>query len=340
MKRTYLVVAAVGLVILGTALTWLRTCNHSAAPSESVVGDPGSTRRSAKDNSVPLKSPDASGEPKRGLAQTILKVFNHKAISFYGRVVDQTNRAVPDADVSGSIIYNAGATGGTTKTTTKTDDQGYFSISGAFGRTLEIGLQKEGYAYGGGMGPFQYSELVNEGERHHPDKLNPITFRMWKLQGPEPLDEGMKVLPVPSDGREVVIHLSNKGDPATGADLIVTLKYDATRMGPFDWTATVQAPGGGVIAVSEQITTMFYAPDIDYPAEARVKVTAASPVWHQSTRQNIYLKTAAGMFGKASLIFGADRVDPAGTLTLRWWLNPKVGSHVLEPPQREQPRNH
>ena len=338
MKRTFLVAATVGLAIAGTALICLRNCNYFAAPPKSAVEGRESTQRSAKNNSVPLKLPDAS-VPKRGLAQSILKL-NHQAVLFYGRVVDQTNRAVPDADVSGSIIYNTGASGGTTKTSTRTDDRGYFSISGVFGRTLEIGLQKNGYAYGGGMGPFQYTELINEEQRHHPDKLNPVIFRMWKLQGPEPLDEGMKVLPVPSDGREVVIHLGNKGDPATGADLIVTLKYDATRMGPFDWTATVQAPGGGVIAVSEQITTMFYAPDIDYPAEARVEVTAASPVWHQSARQNIYLKTAAGMFGKASLIFGADRVDPAGTLTLRWWLNPKVGSHVLEPPQREQPRNH
>lgn len=314
--------------------------------SDNRVSDPGdhaeeSVRQQLppRASSVPSRA-DETGEAKNSVAQSILQLLNHKPIRFYGIVVDQENRPVPAVQVRATVIYNTGAVGGTAETQTTTDASGYFSVENISGRTLGIGLEKPGYEYGGGMGPFQYSELVNEGERHHPNKQNPVVFHIWKLQGPEPLRNGMKTVRIVSDGTNVIVPLHGKREEATGADLIVKLKYNATRRGPFDWTAAVQVAGGGLMVVPEGFAAMFRAPDGDYSAETRVEMKATSTFWRQGFDQNIYFKTAAGNFGKASLSLGIDRVLPYGVLDVRWWLNPKVGSHVLEPPQREQPRNH
>jgi hypothetical protein len=122
---------------------------------------------------APVQSPPAGATAsqisKREQMQSLLGTVNHKAIEFYGKVVDQQGAPLANVDVYASVIYNSGLSAGLDKKQTKTNVEGIFSISGMKGRTLGIGLDKDGHEYGGDQGPFQFTETVTEAERYHPD---------------------------------------------------------------------------------------------------------------------------------------------------------------------------
>ena len=101
------------------ATTLFAPPKHTATPNESPLAPPA--------------SPESRRDTKADSMQAILGLLNHKAISFYGQVVDQRDEPVPDVDVYASVIYNTGAVGGTSRQQTKTDAKGNFFIGGLAG---------------------------------------------------------------------------------------------------------------------------------------------------------------------------------------------------------------
>jgi hypothetical protein len=262
----------------------------------------------------------------------LLSAVNHKPIEFYGKVVDQFGVPVPAVDVYASVIYNSGLSAGVEKTQAKTDSAGLFAINGMKGRTLGIGLEKEGYEYGGDHGPFQFTEMVAESERYHPDPKNPAVFVMFKLQGAEPMlyfeRRAFRLLP---DGTPVRIDLATGKKVSNGGDLIVTLKQPVAQSGQqllhYAWTAQIMAPG-----LQESMTKLMYlAPEDGYAAVLTYGEKGDERVQSNQVTKSIYVKTSDGRFARVRMDLNSEtNTDFPSTVGLTWWLNPKPGSRNLE----------
>ena len=116
-----------------------------------------------------------------------LATLNDEQIVLYGCVKDQFDSPVADASVLGVIQVNNGVRVGTDRLSLTTDARGEFSISGYKGKNLGITIKKTGYVMATTNTSFVYSLLWPEGQRQVPDPNTPVIFKMWKLQGTEPL---------------------------------------------------------------------------------------------------------------------------------------------------------
>jgi hypothetical protein len=113
--------------------------------------------------------------------------LNDEDIVFYGHVIDQFDSPVANANVAATIQVNNGIREGSDRISLSTDANGSFTISGYNGKGLGIMIKKPGYALAAKDTTFVYSHLWPEAERHVPKPSNPVVFKMWRLQGPEPL---------------------------------------------------------------------------------------------------------------------------------------------------------
>jgi hypothetical protein len=345
MKHKWATFVAIGLVMaLILTLAWKgrsKLAGESNAPAApETTGSPAivDTSTVTPQSSRALVEPEGS-YTKVAAAKKLLELYNHKPIEFFGLVLDQDNKPVSDVEVYGSIIYNTGAAGGTAHQQSKTDNRGRFYIGNVMGRTLSVGLAKEGYKYGGDQPQFHYTGFVSEKERHHPDREKPVVFRIWKLQGPEPLVDHYEVFRVPNDGKFIRIDLRSGKLVTDGGDVLVSLRYDQTKEEKFNWGADVVVPEGGILDAGVPYGAMFAAPSEEYKPTLEVRMEANSPSWRPDTRRTLYLKLSSDHYAKMSLNIGPHRLDTFGLATIQWSLNPKASSHILEPRPIEELRN-
>lgn len=262
----------------------------------------------------------------------LLSSVNHKPIGFYGKVVDQHAMPLANVTVYASVIYNTGLKSGVDKTQTRTDAAGLFSITGMRGRTLGIGLDKDGYEYGGEHGPFQFTEMVMEAERYHPDQTNPVVFVMYKLQGAEPtIHFARRFFDVPPDGTAVRIDLATGRKVSAGGDVIITLQQPMARPGQrlmhYRWLAEIAADG-----LQESTAKLMYlAPENGYVSALSYGEKGDERVQERHVEKSFYLKTTDGRYARVRMDFTSDtNPDYPSTVGLTWWLNPKPGSRNLE----------
>ncbi|MFT3830619.1 MAG: hypothetical protein QM691_13030 [Opitutaceae bacterium] len=299
---------------------------HSAETVQSAV--PAATS-SAKEAGKP---PSPQPVTKRERMANLLSAVNHKPIEFYGKVVDQFGVPVPAVDVYASVIYNSGLSAGVEKAQTKTDADGLFAIDGMKGRTLGIGLEKEGYEYGGDHGPFQFTEMVAESERHHPDPKNPVLFVMFKLQGAEPmLYFERKAFRLKPDGTPIRIDLATGRKVSSGGDIVVFLNQPLDESGKwlphYAWTAQFEACG-----LREGTTKLMYlAPEDGYVGSLTYGEKGDERVQSHQAEKSFYLKTSDGRFARIRMDVHTQTSDEhQAAVGFTWWLNPKPGSRNLE----------
>ncbi len=247
-------------------------------------------------------------------------------------MVDQQGEPLANVDVYASVIYNSGLSAGLSKKQTKTNEEGLFSISGIRGRTLGIGLDKDGYEYGGDQGPFQFTEMVTEAERYHPDGKNPVVFRMWKLQGAEPLIYfERKAFRLPSDGTPVRIDLATGKKVSSGGDLIVALQQPMAQPGQwlqhYAWKAEITAGG----LMESTATLMYLAPETGYVSTLVYGEKGDERLQNSTVERRFYLKTADGRYARVKMgLTSQTNPDHPSTIGLIWWLNPASGHRNLE----------
>lgn len=327
----------VALLVAVALLFWHRRSSRStpspspSAQSSEPVSETSPTPSAPSQSAI---GPATSAQPvsKRQQMQNLLGAVNHKAIEFYGKVVDQQGAPLGGVSVYASVIYNSGLSAGVDKKQTETDAAGLFSISGMKGRTLGIGLEKDGYEYGGEHGPFQFTEMVMEAERYHPDPKNPVVFVMWKLQGAEPMiyfkRKGFDLL---ADGTPVRIDLATGKKVPTGGDMIVTLQQPIAQPGQrlthYPWTAKIAADG-----LQESAAKLMYlAPENGYVSALTYGEKGDERVQERHVEKSFYLKTRDGRYARVRIDLTSDtNPDYPSTMVLTWWLNPKPGSRNLE----------
>lgn len=342
MKRrhiAFLVVALVGLMLL--TWRWARKHPQGEQPRPTVadVAPSLATPEASKTQSgvlLPVAPPPTSPLPSKGEQMiAILDAHNDKDIEFYGKVIDQQGSAIPDVKVTGSVIYNSGRGSGVQEAHTTTDAEGLFSFTGMKGRTFDYHLEKVGYQTMPEGDAFDYTELVPENKRHHPDPRNPVVLKMWKHQAAEPLVHyERKYFPLPADGTSVRIDLLTGKQVATGGDLVIAVSHvvlprGATPEPQFDWRAHMEIAGGGLLESRQRL--MYLAPEDGYAPRLTLDMLADKPDWTNTVDRNYYLKTRGDLFARMEVHLNANQrgYDPSYAM-LQWWLNPKPGSRNLE----------
>ena len=69
-------------------------------------------------------------------------------------------------------------------------------------------------------------------------------------------------------------------------------------------------------------------------------MVANTPSWRPSAQSTAYVKFADEHYAKIFLDVGPSRADAFGLVTIRWAMNPKAASHILEPKPSEQRVSH
>ena len=262
----------------------------------------------------------------------LLRSKNHSNIQFYGKVIDQDTMPIAGVIVYASVIYNDGFSEGVSKKQTTTDVDGLFTISGIEGRTLGIGLKKDGFEYGGDNGPFHYTELVSEAMRHHPQKDKPVAFAMMKLQGADPIVfSGPRWFDIVANGTPLRVDLATGQKVSTGGDVLINLQQPMAQPGNqllrYPWSIEISANG-----LSESTSTLMYrAPESGYLPILTYGERGDERVQSNHVAKRLFLRTSNGRYARIRIDV-TSRTNPEfpSTVGLTWWLNPKPGSRNLE----------
>jgi hypothetical protein len=346
MSRNRFIFVWVCVAIGGAVYYWRSTSEpqgqHSQASADAVSGSmqansPSATGTTASSTAPPFKS-------KQQMLRGVLSAFNHQPIEFYGRVLDQSDMPVSGAQVNGQIIYNSGIASGVTRPKTVTDANGLFQFKGFQGRTLDFTIVKPGYQDTPEGDAFDFTKLVGEDERHHPDPRNPVVLRMWKLQGAEPLIVSGRRIDIVPDGRKVRIDFMTRRIVESGGDLVVFLKHDMQEFHsvpkhPYDWEAEIAAVDGGLIEVKQRETNMLQAPADGYVPVLFAGMRASQQGWHGMVTKNLYAKTRGNLYSRVQVIIQCTPTQKTSSVQVTWLMNPS-GSRNLEddPAKRIEPK--
>jgi len=335
MNRKYLIPIA-GCLVVAVAIAW--RCKIATGDQSHPMVD-ASARAAPHPSAVPtttaaLPASIQVDRSKREMMRDVLTNLNHQPIEFYGRVIDQYDMPVGDAEVDGQIIYNTGAAAGVEKPTTVTDANGYFQFEGFSGRTLDFTVTKPGYQFTPEGDAFDYTRLKSEEKRHHPDPKNPVVVRMWKLQGAETLVHGGKVIRIVPDGTPVEIDFQARKIVKSGGDLIIALEHPRYPRGTlpvprYDWVADIKIINGGFIEATQRIDNMLLAPEEGYVPSLRMSMPASRQDWTTNGTKNVYAKTRGNVYSKLVINIECSAMEDTSYVQLTWWVNPS-GSRNLE----------
>lgn len=226
-------------------------------------------------------------EPQRTVApgtsvRDLVKALD-TSIHFYGRVLDQDGRPVAGAVISGGIRHFSAISPyfmGSKKLDVKTDQGGFFEISGYRGSDLFIGgISKDGYEYilsQNTVTSFDYGGSVEL--PFIPDENNPVTFWLRrKLNGRTYLIKekhwDFEVKVEDSGKARGYDFIENKRTrspedrPSTKWSEVCDLRYLATfEEETEDWRVVLHPCGqSGGIVVSDQV--LYEAPEDGYQQE-------------------------------------------------------------------------
>lgn len=330
MKRATLISVIIVCVATITATVSWVTANRPALPSPSAKGILRSPQSPVRTSPAPKHQP----ERKTEVLHDTLSTLNQQPIEFYGRVTDQYESPIPGAVVQGQVIYNTGLASGTLKRDTVTDSTGAFEFKGLQGRTLDLNIVKPGYQFMPEGDGFDYSKLVSEQRRHHPDPDKPVILKMWKLQGGVVLIAKTKSFDLPSDGKPVRIDLVTGNITQGEADLVITLEHGAEPAGRaitrYDWTAELRAVNGGLREERKRLTNMFEAPVDGYVPSVVIDMPVSANDWSRTYNRNFYLRTRGNIHSRVGIDIHTIPSGGSSYVSLTWRLNPKPESRILE----------
>ena len=265
----------------------------------------------------------------------ILAITSMQPITFYGRVVDQKGKPVPNAKVRGSAeIVRYWMDQKWKEHFTTSDNDGYFHFSWLHGQDLVVSPSKEGYESNYSSMSFAYSSLTPEKERHKADRETPVVFTMWKQQGAEPLIKGDKFFGIKGDGTPFTIDLV-KGHKSEGrgtdGDLVVSISQPPQIESgkPFDWSFRIETIAGGLVEPT-QTQYLNEAPADGYQPEFSRELKATEHEWTEVVRKTFYVKSRNGTQFASMIIEVHANYQGAAVFSVHYFVNPKHGSRNLE----------
>jgi len=272
-----------------------------------------------------------------GRLEAIRKELEHDQVplSFYGRAVDQDGAGVDGATVTLTYTHFDLTVPqyhflGEGSRSMKTDQQGFFTVSGIKGYGLAIKVSKEGYL--ASKRNFPGANYVHVAKPFSPDLSKPVVYLLRKKGVPVPLVSSVRNYVLRRDGAPLSVDLMTGETNGTNPDITIQLWVDDTRRhgnsGRFDWRAKVEVlNGGGLETTDEEFG--YTAPGDGYvdSAELGYSISDTNKPWSDAASQTYYLKLRGGsMYGRMEL-----QMVPGGDhfCLIRSSLNPS-GSRNLE----------
>lgn len=251
-------------------------------------------------------------------------------INFYGKVVDEKNNPVPEANVS--FAWSELPTDdGERFANTKSDTNGLFSLFGKQGRSLSVSINKEGYytSHGGHWG-FNYAlgpDMLT------PDPSNPVIFHLRKMGQPQNLitktfpPGAGQIWQLHHDGTPINLDLFNGTQTSPGSGQ-VKLEFwrdvSNRKANVFDWKLQISILGGGLAQTDEEFA--FIAPETGYKPAIVIDMPATNEKWQTELKTKCYIEMPNGDYGEFELHLLAYN----GVFTVHSAINP-TGSRNLEP---------
>ena len=302
-----------------------------------------STKFGHKDaiTSTPVESSSASSQQAlaakhatflRGMAKA-----SNRPIRFYGIVVDQDGRGIPNVNVTVEIRATREPVPGVIGDAfedhfASTDEQGRFSITDATGALLTIkSLAKEGYEPSKSSLSRAYWYWRSPSLDFHPDETKPEIFKMWKAMGAERLVRKSISASLRYDGPPVVFDLI-EGRAAETGDIRVTISRIPVELSSskshFQWTVAIDALHGGLIVSDEE--QMYLAPAEGYHSSIVVDTPADSANWADEKILRLYAKIRDGkQYARLEIEVLADSRRTTAQSYITSYVNPS-GSRNLE----------
>lgn len=234
-------------------------------------------------------------------------------LTFYGKVVDQDGRPLAGAKVDleisvGDLVPVPESPAGflerlrSDKATAQSGSNGLFSLIGFSGHGIDIkSISKTGYKLSAKV-DLSYT-YVATARPFHPDAKHPVVFKMWKLQGKEPLIEFSWSHKVPCDGSTNRFSLATgRLDPNGMLEICCTrvpsrLPYPGNR--PFAYTFEIGVLKGGIQPTDDDFS--YSAPMSGYAPSFIESKKAGEQGWRSSLKQEFYIKTAEGHYGRLAV---------------------------------------
>jgi hypothetical protein len=277
---------------------------YSNAPSAQVVPiTPAPT--------PPLKSDEQ--QKREGLSE-----LNNVDVNFYGRLEDQYGNAVGNAQIKFEIPFNDGHSVGVHRGTTMAGGNGFFTISGYKGKSLDVIPVKSGYALASLNGGGIYSYLWPESQRAHPDPNNPVVIQMWKLQGAEPLVSIGKEYKIPYSDKPICFDLITGQIVPSGGDIRIAVNRPEgiiSQQHPQNWSIQLEVIDGGLIETdSRQFEIAYAAPEEGYQPSDIISSDNGS----DTARRAFFIQSRNGqVYSKLGLSFHINDM-PDGLMYIRF----------------------
>lgn len=247
-------------------------------------------------------------------------------IDFYGRVVDENDRPIPEAKVDFSWTDLSSA--GNSTATTSSGPDGTFSLRGRTGRHLQVDVSKAGYykLKNERFKSFDYAAFW-EANYHQPDPAHPVTFHLRSKGHGEALSSGEVKPVVPADGTPVLLDLLDRGRVSLHGQLKIAAVTNTEKYPPrsFHWRASITVIDGGLI--EHDLEFPFEAPKEGYVPQVTLEMPADAPDWKRSIEKTYFLR-----FGNPPK-YGRLQVSLNGAsqkASLHYTVNPTPGNRNLE----------
>ncbi len=265
-------------------------------------------------------------------------------VTFYGIVLDQDGKPIPDADVHVSVNNKIG--GGGSKLSYQSDKDGKFTVR-THGMSIYVTVLKAGfYCYpnydkaAGHTGRisgdgFDYGDNFGRGI-HKPDKSDPVIFSLYRpTRASETIRIGRKTRRIPRDGTAMNCPLEAR-NADTGKFITLRCwtrdkdkKADESNFNrKFDWRMEITVPDGGSLQPRFDDYD-FTAPESGYASIQTIEMPASLPEreWKSDVTRKYWVKFGDGTYGSVivDMIAGGDHFA-----LIQGVLNPNVGSRNLE----------
>ncbi|MFL6589724.1 MAG: carboxypeptidase-like regulatory domain-containing protein [Chthoniobacterales bacterium] len=323
-------------VVIG-GIVVLRLSQIDVTDSKRVLVEEGPTTPSASGTVTQDPSPFSAANqtaPAPDQRERFVSAFN-TPVSFFGRVLDQNDLPVPQANVK--IAANDKAFGGRpSEYFVKSDDKGFFSVEGIRGVTLSVEVTKPEYRVipptDGAVtssGVFDYG-LPASRTLHQPRRETPVTFRLYRPGVFEALEKTpRKNIRLAKDGTPRNIALDSVARHQVIVSCSTSDSAPARRDNQYDWRLKIVVPDGGLVAATDSY--IAEAPPIGYRNEDVINEPASLPrdKWSDQVQRSYFIRFNDDVYARVAFVMHAH-----GDHFITWEsiLNPKAGSRNLEQP--------
>jgi len=338
MKKRIIVVTVLVLLAVLLWWLWLRGIPSNKNNPSAATRDTPALATAPSPDSRTMPADAVTGTKDRvAFARDLMQKAN-RPIQFFGKVIDQDNNPIPEVRVTLDIRVSKELAPNIIqdvfdRPVLTTGADGRFTLTDAKGALLGVhALEKAGYEPSEKAFRKSYWYWRDPSQTFHPDADRPEIFRMWKQAGAEKLVRKGIGHAIPYNSTPTSFDLIEGRAVGNNGDLRVTLVRSPQQIQwgqrNYDWTVTIEALDGGLIASSDE--QMYRAPADGYQPRVVVHMPANDPNWTDSKDVAVYLKLRGGKYygrGELKFMVGSDR--PTTPFSITSFINP-TGSRNLE----------